>query len=132
MKKLAASSAGGDYDSRLLPQFLSDAATFGRQIGSAVPDDFVSVNVDPASARWITPRTCINKIGYWHIRGVRIVYRHNGRVMSVRVASLISWRGKWYVIHLGDHTLSRGDAGYLDALVNKRVGPGVPGKAGGC
>jgi hypothetical protein len=29
------------------------------------------------------------------------VYRQNGAVHSFGIASMISWRGVWYVIHLG-------------------------------
>ena len=61
----------------------------------------VRVEADAHDAAWTEPRECENLIGYWHLPGVRLVYRHGSRVYSVEVDSLISWRGVWYVVHLG-------------------------------
>jgi hypothetical protein len=49
-------------------------------------------------------------------------------VRSIGIASLISWRGRWYVVHFGA-VLRTGATGLVD---QPAAGPGVPGPAGGC
>jgi hypothetical protein len=71
---------------------------------------------------------CANGVGYWHAAGARLVYRQRGRVRSIGIASLISWRGRWYVVHFGA-VLRTGSAGIVDTPA---AGPGVPGPPGGC
>jgi len=56
------------------------------------------------------------------------VYRHHGQLRSIGIASLISWRGRWYVVHFGA-VLRAGTGGVVDAPA---TGPGIPGPAGGC
>ena len=48
--------------------------------------------------------------------------------LSIGIASLISWRGRWYVVHLGA-VLRSGQAGVVDQPAD---GPGTPGPPGGC
>ena len=64
-------------------------------------------------------------MGYWHVGGARLVYRHRGQLRSIGIASLISWRGRWYVVHFGA-VLRAGAGGVVDAPA---TGPGVPGPA---
>jgi hypothetical protein len=71
---------------------------------------------------------CYNSVGYWHLPGARIVYRQRGQLRSIGIASLISWRGRWYVVHFGA-VLRSGAGGAVD---QPAAGPGVPGPAGGC
>ena len=94
---------------------------------------------DPSSARfqrvivpveqevWVGPGACYNSLGYWHVAGPRVVYTQDGQVRSFGIASLISWRGVWYVIHFGG--INRGAIGMVDAPTS---GPGYPGPPGGC
>lgn len=56
------------------------------------------------------------------------MYRHDGTTLSFGIASFISWRGDWYVVHLGALTRS-GAYGIVD---DPEQGPGVPGPPGGC
>ena len=65
-------------------------------------------------------------MGYWHVGGARLVYRHHGQLRSIGIASLISWRGRWYVVHFGA-VLRAGAGGVVDAPA---TGPGVPGPRG--
>ncbi len=44
----------------------------------------------------------------------RVVYREAGVVRSFGIASMISWRGVWYVVHFGA-ILRSVDAGETDA-----------------
>ena len=59
--------------------------------------------------------------------GVRIVYQQGSVVRSFAVDSLISWRGVWYVVHLGPNPRPS-DAGTVD---QPETGPGTPGPPGG-
>jgi hypothetical protein len=61
-------------------------------------------------------------------RGARVVYREHGKERSFGIASLISWRGVWYVVHLGA-VQRTGVTGIVD---QPTAGPGVPGPPGGC
>jgi hypothetical protein len=56
------------------------------------------------------------------------VYRAEGQLRSFGIASLISWRGEWYVIHLGTE-LRDSAVGIVDQPAE---GEGVPGPPGGC
>ncbi len=66
--------------------------------GGAATLRYVSV---PREWAWIAPGGCYNRVGYWHAPGSRLVYRQGGRIRSFGIYSLISWRGQWYVVHLG-------------------------------
>ena len=71
------------------------------------------VIVPSAEAAWINPGVCYNSAGYWHVGGARLVYREHGQVRSIGIASLISWRGRWYVVHFGA-VLRTGATGLVD------------------
>ena len=120
-------NAAADWRSRLWLDFSLDVKAahrlLGRHAGSA---KLVRVIV-PAGAAWISPGVCFNKVGYWHVAGPRVVYRLHGRERSFGIASLISWRGVWYVVHFGG--ITRPAVGMVDAPAR---GQGIPGPQGGC
>ena len=127
VKAIADPSA--DWHSRLLADFRLDVAAahhFLRQAPGR--PHLVRVIVPAAQAAWIDPGVCDNKVGYWHVAGPRLVYRKHGRIRSIGIASLISWRGRWYVVHLGA-VLRSTPAGVVDQPAD---GPGTPGPPGGC
>jgi hypothetical protein len=128
MKTRQIPSPATDYVDRLIGFLRLDLAAYHTTLFSHGPSTFLGVNVNPADATWIHPGWCENSIGYWHVPGVRLVYRQNRVVRSVAVASLISWQGVWYVVHLGPNPRAR-DVGTVDAPA---LGRGVPGPAGGC
>lgn len=61
----------------------------------------VSVTVPTAQAEWIKPGVEWNKGSYWRVFGTRVTVTENGQTRSFGIRSLISWRGQWYVVHLG-------------------------------
>jgi hypothetical protein len=61
----------------------------------------VTVDVPASYAHWVSPGACYNRVGYYEVPNARVVYRQNGQVHSFGIASMISWRGVWYVVHLG-------------------------------
>ncbi len=111
------------YDFRLdihaARQFLGRAARHARLVRVVVPE---------ADAAWVPPGACYNSVGYWHVGGARIVYKIRGQVRSIGIASLISWRGRWYVVHFGA-VLRAAVVGEVD---QPSLGEGAPGPAGGC
>jgi hypothetical protein len=88
----------------------------------------VRVVVPNSEAAWVYPGACYNTIGYWHVGGARVVYTERGQERSFGIASLISWRGVWYVVHFGE-VLRPVVTGVVD---QPAVGPGIPGPPGGC
>ena len=117
-----------DYQDRLIAFFNLDVGAYHQRLAGHPAPTFVRVNANPTLATWIAPGVCENRIGYWHVPGVRIVVRRAGRTMSVAVDSLISWRGVWYVVHLGPNPRPR-NVGTVDGFA---FGPGVAGPGGGC
>ncbi len=119
----------GDYTYRLLALYDLDIGAYHASLGRR-PESarLVEVEADPGLAEWIPAGACENSIGYWHLPGTRLVYVAGARRASVGVFSLISWRGVWYVIHLGPNPRPV-SVGTLD---DPQRGPGVPGPGGGC
>jgi len=117
-----------DYQSRLVAFYRLDLVAYHDALYARATTTYLYARANPAFATWIAPGACENKIGYWHEPGVRLVFRRNGVVVSVAVNSLISWRGVWYVVHLGPNPRPR-DVGTVDAWSK---GPGTPGPPGGC
>jgi hypothetical protein len=115
-----------DWQDRLWYDFVLDVRAAHRLLGSGARLD--RIIVPKAYAAWVYPGACHNKIGYWHVPGARVVYREHGKERSFGIASLISWRGVWYVVHLGavERTVVTG------VVYQPAVGPGVPGPPGGC
>jgi hypothetical protein len=115
-----------DWQYRLWADFTADVSAAHQVVGGGAR--FVRVIVPTDDALWIPPGVCANSIGYWHVPGARVVYRQGGRERSFGIASLISWRGVWYVVHFG--AVLRGSVtGIVDDPV---TGPGTPGPPGGC
>jgi hypothetical protein len=111
-------SIGGpqaDWTDRLVHDYTLDIgaahALLGRDAANA---RLISVNAVASYAHWIVPGVCDNSLGYWEMPNARVVYREDGVVRSFGIASMISWRGVWYVVHFGA-ILRSADAGETDA-----------------
>jgi hypothetical protein len=115
-----------DWQHRLWYDFTLDVAAAHDLVGKNAK--LVRVIVPAGYAAWVYPGDCYNSIGYWHVPGARVVYREGSQLLSFGIASLISWRGDWYVVHFGA-VLRDGDYGVVDAPAD---GPGDPGPPGGC
>jgi hypothetical protein len=117
---------GPDWQDRLWYDFgLDVGAAHGLVAGGA---RLVRVVVPSSEAAWVYPGDCYNTIGYWHVGGARVVYTEHGEERSFGIASLISWRGVWYVVHFGE-VLRPVVTGVVD---QPDVGAGIPGPPGGC
>jgi hypothetical protein len=117
--------ASADYRDRILRNFRLDLKAAHAQLGPDASDaQLLAVRV-PREWAWITPGYCANRVGYWHAPGSRIVYRLHGHTRSFGIYSLISWRGEWYVVHLGIWNQP-------GTLVTPSRGTGPFGPPGGC
>ncbi|HLK02581.1 MAG TPA: hypothetical protein VKU39_22095 [Streptosporangiaceae bacterium] len=115
-----------DWENRLWADFALDVLAAHALVGPHAK--LLQVIMAPSSeAAWIPTGYCYNSAGYWHINGARLVYLKDGQERSIGIASLISWRGVWYVVHFGG--VIRPAVGLVD---DPETGTGIPGPAGGC
>lgn len=49
---------------------------------------------------WVPPGDEANKIGYHRSWGTKLRYRLDGKRYTVRIHTIISWQGQWYITHL--------------------------------
>lgn len=125
----AIGDASGDWKGRLVGDYLLDIeaahALLGKDAASA---QLLGVHAIAGYGHWIPPGVCYNSVGYWEMPNARVVYRENGQVRSFGIASMISWRGVWYVVHLGA-ILRAGAGGEVD---DPNLGPGVQAPSSTC
>jgi hypothetical protein len=122
----AISYAASDWTNRLWLDFGLDVHAAHDVVGGNA--HLVRVDMAPDwEAAWVPPGYCYNAVGYWHINGARLVYDRYGEERSIGIASLISWRGDWYVVHFGG--VIRPAVGIVD---DPEPGTGYTGPPGGC
>jgi hypothetical protein len=96
------SNPESDYRSRLLTELKADVHDLHVKLGAdASRAKFVGLDVPTAKATWMDPGTEYNKIGYWRVLDNKLRYTVDGNEKTLPVSSLISWRGEWYLVHLG-------------------------------
>jgi len=118
-----------DYVSRLIGEFGLDIGAAHQLLGPDPTDAiFLGVDTNGSFAHWVVPGTCSNGVGYYELPNSRLVYEVDGQVRSFGIASMISWRGVWYVVHLGG-VARIGNGGMVD---DPAAGPGVPAKSSTC
>jgi hypothetical protein len=115
-----------DWQGRLWLDFTLDLAAAHKLVKPSAK--LVKVITPTQYEQWIAAGACYNSSGYWHLPGSRLVYRQDGVTQSFGIASFISWRGDWYIIHLGALVRS-GAYGIVD---DPETGEGLPGPPGGC
>lgn len=118
-----------DFKDRLLHDYALDIEAAHRLLGrGASRAVLVGVSVPPGYAHWVPPGVCYNSIGYYETPNSRLLYRENGTLRSFGIASMISWRGVWYVVHLGA-ILRSAEEGIVESPVQ---GPGVSEPSSTC
>lgn len=122
-------SASSDFTNRLQSDYGLDITAAHALLG---PDPssarFVSVDADSAYGHWINTGVCDNDVGYFELPNARVVYTVDGQTRSFGIASMISWRGEWYVVHLGA-ILRSGSGGEVD---DPETGPGSSAYSSTC
>ncbi|MGD0748098.1 MAG: hypothetical protein ABSB68_09845 [Acidimicrobiales bacterium] len=126
--KTGIADPAGDWQNRLVADYGLDIGAARALIGP-VPTQatLVTVSVPEQYAHWIPPGVCANDIGYYEVANSRVVYQLDGQTRSIGIASMISWRGVWYVVHLG--AILRSGGGEVD---EPAVGTGVSAPSGTC
>ena len=57
--------------------------------------------IDPGTPSvWVPPGDEANKIGYFRSWGTKLRYRIDGQLYTVKIHTVISWQGTWYITHL--------------------------------
>jgi hypothetical protein len=113
--------AAADYENRLVAEYDQDIAAATAALGpDAASATLASVEVPMQYAHWVPPGECENSVGYFEVANSRVVYALGGVTRSFGIASLISWRGEWYVVHLGA-ILRPGTGG---VVLDPQTGPG--------
>jgi hypothetical protein len=119
----------GDYQGRLLGDYgLDIGAAHGLLGARPAQAQLLEVRVPDTYAHWVPAGVCDNSSGYYEVAHSRLVYRADGEVRSFGIASMISWRGVWYVIHLGA-ILRSSSAGVVE---DPQVGTGVSPPSSTC
>jgi hypothetical protein len=127
LKEIA--DAGGDWQDRLVGEFSQDVAAAHALLGADPSTaQLVAVDVPEQYAHWVSPGVCANGVGYFEVPNARVVYQQAGVQHSFGIASMISWRGQWYVVHLGA-ILRDGAGGEVD---DPEAGPGVSADSSTC
>jgi len=115
-------NARSDYVNRLEGDFALDIGAAHALLGSdANTAKLLEATAPSGFGHWVPPGVCDNSVGYYELPNARLVYQEDGQIRSFGVASLISWRGVWYVVHLGE-ILRPSDEGLVD---DPSVGPGT-------
>jgi hypothetical protein len=97
-------------------------------VPNAPQDRLIGVQVPGSYAHWVQPGACYNTEGYYEVPNARVVYRGPAGIRSFGIASMISWRGVWYVVHLG--AVLRSTAGGV--VDEPSDGPGVSAYSSTC
>ena len=98
----AISNPESDYRTRLLAAYAEDIHALHAKLGSrAATAQLAGIEVPDGQAVWVQPGEEYNKGSYWRVYGANLRYTTpDGQGGSFPIASLISWRGQWYVVHL--------------------------------
>src|SRR5262249_1821014 len=91
-----------DYQQRLIANFADDVHTLHAQLGpNAAKAELAGISVPDNQAVLVQPGEEYNKLSYLRVYGSTTQHRVDGQTSSFPVTSLLSWRGQWYVVHLG-------------------------------
>jgi hypothetical protein len=95
-------NAAADFDGRLYHDYKNDVIADHKlvtSLGSGAR--VIGVDIPEGSVHWVPPGVEVNSIGYWQVSYPRLRYTVGGQEHSYAFSSMISWRGQWYVVHLG-------------------------------
>lgn len=90
-----------DWTKRLIAAYERDI----HALAKVVPADavFVSYDIPAKGPHWVDPGREWNKLGYFRVFGTRLRYVAGGKPASIPIKSMISWRGRWYIVHLSGY-----------------------------
>jgi hypothetical protein len=127
--KTGLADPAGDWQNRLVADYALDLQA-ARALLAPDPAQasLVTVSVPEQYGHWIPSGVCDNGVGYFEVANSRVVYQLDGQTRSFGIASMISWRSTWYIVHLG--AILRGSAsGVVD---EPATGPGASAPSHTC
>jgi hypothetical protein len=96
----AISNPASDWLQRLVAAYQTDIHSLHTTLGAgAATAQLTGIDV-PNTAQWVQPGAEYNKESYWRVYSSQVHYTDGGRASSFAIASMISWRGEWYIVHL--------------------------------
>ena len=97
----AISNPESDWRTRLVGAYAEDIHALHGRLGSrASAAQLTGIDVPDGQATWVKPGEEYNKGSYWRVYNAMLRYTVDGQAGSFPIASMISWRGEWYVVHL--------------------------------
>ncbi len=95
------SNPESDWRNRLLANFARDVKEIQRARPNLQNARFVALQIPETGSRWVKPGEEYNKIGYFRVFNSQLAYdTAQGQRKTIPLKSLISWRGRFYVVHL--------------------------------
>jgi hypothetical protein len=96
----AITNPASDWQNRLVAAYQRDIHSLHVVLGpDAASAQLTGIDV-PTTAQWVLPGAEYNKLPYWRVYSSQVHYTVDGRAGSFTIASMISWRGRWYIVHL--------------------------------
>ncbi len=90
-----------DWKNRLIANFKVDVADANKKLGANAKNAvFTGVTV-PNTAVWVKAGEEYNVGPYWRVFKTQMNFTVDGKNVQIPIESMISWRGQWYVVHLG-------------------------------
>lgn len=90
-----------DWKNRLIANFKVDVADANKKLGANAKNAVFTGATVPATAVWVKPGEEYNVGPYWRVFKAQMNFTVDGKNVQIPVESMISWRGQWYVVHLG-------------------------------
>lgn len=92
-----------DWEVRLVRAFDRDIHEYHQKLGADAADaEFLGLDVPESAARWMKPGSEGNRLGYFRVLRSQLKFKlKSSQELALVVTSMISWRGEWYVVHLG-------------------------------
>lgn len=95
------SNPESDWRNRLLANYARDVKELQRARPNLQNAHFVALQIPETGSRWVKPGEEYNKIGYYRVFNAQLAYETaEGAPKTIPLKSLISWRGRFYVVHL--------------------------------
>ncbi len=90
-----------DWKNRLIANFKVDVAAANKKLGANAKSAVFTGATVPATAVWVKPGEEYNVGPYWRVFKAQMNFTVDGKNVQIPIESMISWRGQWYVVHLG-------------------------------
>ncbi len=96
----AIANPASDWQNRLVAAYERDIHSLHTMLGPDPGTAQLTGITVPNTAQWVLPGAEYNKGSYWRVYSSQVHYSVDGRPGSFTIASMISWRGEWYIVHL--------------------------------